>query len=132
MGHVEFQYFVSRPVDSRADVRVMFSKTASERKLGATGAGGVMGTESRSPAAKSARARAVKRATAAVDADATAAPLTSVGSSARDSDACVEERVIVEPRGLATSVAGFPVTNDTPEHADAPDKSCASVELNDS
>jgi len=91
-----------------------------------------MGTESRSPAAKSARARAVKRATAAVDADATAAPLTSVGSSARDSDACVEERVIVEPRGLATSVAGFPVTNDTPEHADAPDKSCASVELNDS
>jgi hypothetical protein len=52
-----------------------------------------MGTESPSPANRPARARAVKRANAAVDTDATVASVTSVTGAACDSDACVERCV---------------------------------------
>ncbi len=55
-----------------------------------------MGTESPSPAAKPARARAVRPAIAAVDADATAATLTSASRAARDSDACMDKRVVID------------------------------------
>ena len=86
-----------------------------------------MGTESPSPAVKPARARAVKRAIAAVDADATAAPVTKMTGAARDSDACVEERVAAAS-GLATSVASSRATDiqgvtHAPPFLDTPDKS---------